>query len=204
MSLYSKYIFPHLCDWVLDKSAVARHRKEQLAGAGGEILEIGVGTGLNLPHYPPHVRKITTVDPNPGVNRKLQRRSRQAGIDVDLRTISSELLPFADCTFDCVVSSFTLCSIPNVGQALGELYRVLKQGGRMLILEHGLSRDENVARWQGRLNRLQGIFGDGCTLTLDVARLLSTQPFQAVEIETFYMEKIPSTHGFMYRGTATK
>jgi ubiquinone/menaquinone biosynthesis C-methylase UbiE len=204
VSLYSKYIFPHLCDWVLGTPVVARHRKEQLATAGGEVLEIGVGTGLNLPHYPPHLRRITTVDPNPGMNRKLRRRVNQTGIEVDARTAGGESLPFADCTFDCVVSTFTLCSIADLGSALAELYRVLKPGGRMLFLEHGLSPDAGVAKWQRRLNRLHGLFADGCTLTLDVAAILRAQPFASVEVDTFYMEKIPSTHGFMYRGAATK
>lgn len=204
MSLYSKYVFPHLCDWVLGTAAVAGYRRQLLAGARGEVLEIGVGTGLNLPHYPPHVRRITAIDPNPGMHEKLRRRARQARIEVDARTAGGEALPFADCTFDCVVSTFTLCSIAEVDRAVRELYRVLRPGGRMLFLEHGLSRDAGVARWQRRLNRVHGLLADGCTLTLDVAALLEAQPFRTLDVDTFYMATIPSTHGFAYRGAATK
>lgn len=204
MGLYSTVIFPRFYDCVADKPFWAKYRKEQLASVDGEILEIGVGTGLNLPHYPSHVHKITTADPNPGMNKRLQRRIDETGIEVDKQMISSESLPFDDATFDCVVSTVTLCSIPDVKQAMSKLFRLLKPGGCILFLEHGISLDAKVARWQRRLNRLQRIVADGCTLTLDVPELLSTQAFSSVEIDNFYMEKTPRTHGYMFRGTATK
>ncbi len=188
----------------MDKPFWAKYRREQLASVDGEILEIGVGTGLNLPHYPEHVRKIVTVDPNPGMNKKLQSRIDQTGIEVDKRIIGSERLPFTECAFDCVVSTITLCSIHAVKQAMSELFRVLKPGGRLLFLEHGVSLDAGVARWQRRLNGLQRLVADGCTLTLDVPELFSTQSFSSVDIDTFYMEDTPKTHGFMYGGVATK
>ncbi len=204
MGLYSNVIFPRFYDCVADQPFWAKYRKEQLASVDGEILEIGVGTGLNLPHYPPHVRRLITADPNPGMNQRLQRRIDETGIEVNKQIISSESLPFDEATFDCVVSTITLCSIPDVQQAMGELFRVLKPGGRFLFLEHGACPDPKVAKWQRRLNWLQGIIADGCTLTLDVPDLLATQPFSSVEIDTFYMEKTPRTHGYMFRGTATK
>jgi ubiquinone/menaquinone biosynthesis C-methylase UbiE len=100
----------------MDKPFWAKYRQEQLVSVDGEILEIGVGTGLNLPHYPKHVRRITTADPNPGMNKRVQRRIDQTGIEVDKQIISSESLPFEKGEFDCVVSTITLCSIPNVAQ----------------------------------------------------------------------------------------
>jgi ubiquinone/menaquinone biosynthesis C-methylase UbiE len=204
VGFYSKVIFPRFYDRLMDKPFWAKYRQEQLASVDGEILEIGVGTGLNLPHYPEHVKRITTADPNPGMNKKLQRRIDETGIEVDKQIISSESLPFDEGAFDCVVSTITLCSIPDVTQAMSELFRVLKPGGRILFLEHGLSPDAKVVKWQRRMNWLQRIVGDGCTLTLDVPELLSTQPFTSVEIDNFYMEETPKTHGFMYRGVATK
>ncbi len=204
MGFYSRVIFPRFYDCVADKPFWARHRTRQLASVHGEILEVGVGTGLNLPHYPRQVQRITTVDPNPGMNKRLLRRMDQTGMEVDRRVISSEQLPFDEASFDCMVSTITLCSIPNVKNALGELYRVLKPGGRMLFLEHGLSPDPGVQKWQRRLDRFQGVLADGCTLTLDVPELFATQPFSTVDIENFYIEKTPRTHGYMYRGTATK
>ena len=145
-----------------------------------------------------------SADPNPGMNKRLQRRIDETGIEVTKRVISSESLPFDEATFDCVVSTITLCSIPDVKQAMSELFRVLKPGGRILFLEHGRSPDANVAKWQRRLNWVQRRFADGCTLTLDVPELLATQPFSTVEIDNFYMEKTARIHGYMSRGTATK
>src|SRR5215210_3715768 len=109
MGFYSRHIFPRLCDWVMSDPRMSKLRHEALAGVGGEVLEIGFGTGLNLPHYPAHVRRVTTVDPNPGMGRLACRRIAESGIAVDQRVRSGEELPFEDETFDCVVSTWTLC-----------------------------------------------------------------------------------------------
>ena len=204
MGLYSRYIFPRLCDWVMDDPRMAKLRSELLSDVGGEVLEIGFGTGLNLAHYPSSVRKITTVDPSPGMNRLAQRRVTESGIEVDQRTLGGEELPFGDETFDSVVSTWTLCSIPEVGRALAEVYRVLKSGGRFVFLEHGLSGDPGVQRWQRRLNPIQRVLGDGCRLDLDVGAVVRSQPYRDVAVERFDMERVPRTHGTMYRGVATK
>ena len=115
MGFYSSVIFPRIYDCFMDKSHWAKYRQAQLASVDGEILEIGVGTGLNLPHYPEHVKRITTADPNPGMNKKLQRRIDETAIEVDKQIISSESLPFDEGAFDCVVSTITLCSILDIG-----------------------------------------------------------------------------------------
>jgi len=152
MSFFSQVIVPRLCDFLLNKSLLARHRRQLLAAAQGDVLEIGFGTGLNLPYYPKGVYKLTAVDPNPGMHRLAQKRIKQRGIEVDQQVLSSERLPFEDSRFDCAVSTFTLCSIEDVAQALREVYRVLKTGGTFLFLEHGLSPEPGVQKWQRRLN----------------------------------------------------
>lgn len=204
MPFYSRVIFPRLCDFLLSRPFVAKHRRELLAHAFGDVLEIGFGTGLNLPHYSARVRKITTVDPNVGMHRRAQKRVKQTGIEVDQRVLSGEQLPFEDNSFDCVVSTFTLCSIEDVKRALNEVYRVLKPGGRFLFLEHGLSPEPKVQKWQHRLNWLEMRLADGCHLDRDVEALIAGQLFLSVEIEKFYLEKTPKTHGYLYRGIATK
>jgi ubiquinone/menaquinone biosynthesis C-methylase UbiE len=204
VGFYSQVIFPRLCDFLLDTSLVIEQRRKLLVSASGNILEIGFGTGLNLPHYPVHVRKITTVDPNPGMRRLSQKRIRAATIEVDQRLLAGERLPFEDSTFDCVVSTFTLCSIDDVQQALREAYRVLKPGGSYLLLEHGLSPEPRVQKWQRRLNWLQMRLGDGCRLDRNMRELVQGNPYAAVEIDEFYLEKMPKTHGYMFRGKATK
>jgi ubiquinone/menaquinone biosynthesis C-methylase UbiE len=135
--------------------------------------------------------------------RRARRRIRRGRVEVDRRVLGGERLPFGDGRFDCVVSTFTLCSIEGVAQAPGEVYRVLKAGGRFLFLEHGLSPQFNVQKWQRRLNGLQRRLAGGCHLDRDIRALVSAQPFASVEVEEFYLEKTPRTHGYLYRGVAT-
>jgi ubiquinone/menaquinone biosynthesis C-methylase UbiE len=204
VGLYSQFIFPRLCDFALNTEAVAKHRRELLTRAEGNILEIGFGTGLNLSHYPDHVRRLTIVDPNPGMHRLARKRIQQRGIAIDHRRLSSEQLPFEDVSFDCVVSTFTLCSIEDVRKAMGELYRVLRPGGKFLFLEHGLSPEPKVQRWQRRLNWLQKRIGDGCRLERNIKELITAQPFSSVAMDECYLEKTPKTHGYLYKGVAVR
>jgi ubiquinone/menaquinone biosynthesis C-methylase UbiE len=204
MGFYSRVIFPRICDFLLDTPLVREHRQKLLAPAEGRILEIGFGTGLNLPHYPPTVRQITAVDPNPGMLNLAARRIAQTQIEVDRRILSGERLPLENDSFDCVVSTFTLCSIRDVTQALSEIFRVLKPGGRFLFFEHGLSPDPGVQKWQRRLNWLQQRLGDGCHLDRNMRDLITKQPLSHLESTEFYLENMPKTHAFIYTGCATK
>jgi SAM-dependent methyltransferase len=204
VSFYSQVIFPRLCDLLLNQPSVAKYRKQLLATAYGEVLEIGFGTGLNLPHYPDTIKRITTVDPNAGMHRLAQRRVKRSSIVIDQRVLNGERLPFESATFDCAVSTFTLCSIDDVAQALSEVYRVLRPGGRLLFLEHGLSPELSVQKWQRRLNWLEMCLADGCHLDRSMKELVTAWPFLSVEVEEFYLERTPRTHGYLYRGIARK
>jgi ubiquinone/menaquinone biosynthesis C-methylase UbiE len=204
VGFYSRVIFPWLCDFTLGTPAVGDERRQLLAKAEGDILEIGFGTGLNLPHYPAHVRQITAIDPNLGMKRLAQKRARESDVAVDHRTLSGEQLPFDECAFDCVVSTFTLCSVATVDHVLSELCRVLRPGGRFLFLEHGQSPEPAVRSWQRRLNRLQMLLGEGCRLDRNMRDLVASQPWAALETTEFYLQNTPKTHGYLYRGTATK
>src|SRR5580765_2049177 len=155
MPFYSNIILPRLCDFFLNRPLVAKLRHELLIHAYGEVLEIGFGTGLNLAHYTERIRKIDGVDPNAGMHRLAQKRIEKGKIAVSTHMACCEQLPFGSGRFDCVVSTFTLCSSRDVSQALSEVYRVLKHGGTFLFLEHGLSPDLQVQKWQRRLNWLQ-------------------------------------------------
>jgi ubiquinone/menaquinone biosynthesis C-methylase UbiE len=204
VSFYSQVVVPRLCDFLLNKSLLARQRRALLAAAHGDVLEIGFGTGLNLPYYPQGVHKVSAVDPNPGMHRLAQKRIKKTRIEVDQHVLGGERLPFGDGTFDCAVSTFTLCSIEDVAQAVREVYRVLKPGGKFLFLEHGLSPEPGVQKWQRRLNGLQVRLANGCHLDRDIKALVAAQPFASVEVEEFYLERTPRTHGYLYRGVATK
>ena len=179
-------------------------RQEALAEVRGNTLEVGFGTGLNLEHYPPSVERLTAIDINPGMRRRAEARIQRFNRRIELRTLDGERLPFDDADFDSVVSTWTLCSIPNVSRALGEIRRVLKPAGRFFFVEHGLSPDESVRRWQHRLTPIQKRIGDGCHLDRDIERLLLDAEFSIERLDTFYMEKTPRAGGFLYKGIAVR
>lgn len=178
-------------------------RRTLLADLRGEVLEIGFGTGLNLPHYPPGVKKLTTVDPNPGMSAPAQKRIAASSIPVESRLLDAERLPFPAGSFDAVVSTWTLCSIPNIDQALHEVHRVLKPGGRFFFLEHGLSDEPKIQKWQHRFTPLSQTFADGCHLNREI-HLLIGKHFKVVQLDRFYLAGAPKIAGYFYRGTAEK
>ncbi len=203
MSFYSRNIFPYLLDWAMADANFAKYRQQVLADVTGDVLEIGFGTGLNLSYYPDSVIKLVAVDANPGVHRLAQKRLQATSMTVDHRVLNGENLPMADHSFDSVVSTWTLCSISQVEQALKEIYRVLKPGGRFFFIEHGLSREPEVQVWQNRLNPIQKVIGDGCHLNRNIRQLVEAQ-FETVDLKEFYAEKEPKFIGYLYQGTATK
>lgn len=185
-----------------DQSLTA-YCQDVLANVQGEVLEIGFGTGLNLSYYPEDIHKIIAIDANPGVNALAQKRIQASSITVDNRVLNGENLPMVDNTFDSVVSTWTLCSIANVEQAIKEIYRVLKPGGRFFFVEHGLSNEPKIQVWQNRLTPLQKIIADGCHLNRNIRQLVENQ-FNTVTVEEFYADKTPKISGYLYKGVATK
>ena len=204
MGFYSRVIFPRLCNFALNNQIVAKRRQELLAATTGDVLEIGFGTGLNLLHYSPEVRSLAAIEPSIGMGRMARERIERSLITVELHRLAGESLPFADDAFDCAVSTFTLCSIGDVDQALREIYRVLKPGGRFLFLEHGLSPDPGIQLWQRRLNWLQMRLGAGCHLTRNIGAMVAAQSFASLVIDESYLPKTPKTHGYVYQGVGTK
>lgn len=203
MSFYSNFILPRMLDWAMSTPENAQYRQQLLAEVEGEVLEIGFGTGLNLPYYPAKTDKIITVDPNPGMRRLAEKRITKSAIEVDNQLLNGENLPMNDGSFDCVVSTWTLCSIAKVDRAIAEIYRVLKPGGKFLFIEHGLSDETSIQVWQNRLTPIQKIIADGCHLNRNIEQLVE-QKFTNIEIDKFYAPKFPKISGYMYRGIATK
>jgi len=204
MGLYARHIFPRVCDWAMRAPEIARLRRDALSSANGEILEIGFGTGLNLEHYPEHVRHLAAVDPGVGMARIARRRMDQSEINVDLHVQTAEDLPFEDGRFDCVVSTWTLCSIGDGTRAIAEISRVLKPGGQFLYLEHGLSDQAGIQRWQTRLTPFQKRLAGGCRLDVDIDTLVRSGAFREVKVERFLLDRTPRIVGSMYRGIAVK
>ena len=202
--LYSQYLFPCLCDWALSSGELEPLRKYCVREAHGRVLEIGFGTGLNLLHYPESVQEIHAVDNNPKMHAKAASRIAQINIPVCQHELEGESLPMESESFDCVVSTFTLCSIASVNQAMSEIWRVLKPGGCFHFLEHGLSPDPKIASWQEFMNPFQNFIGDGCQLNRPIENIIRSQRFVMKPVEHFYLKNMPRIVGCIYQGQALK
>jgi len=202
MGLYSRHVFPRLMEWFMSSEEFRRLRTDLLQAARGDVLEIGFGTGLNLAHYPSRISRLSTIDPAVILPRKVQDRIAAASFPVETVHTTAEHLPYPDRRFDTVVSTWTLCTIPNPVQALREAARVLKSTGTLLFLEHGRSNDAHVARWQDRLNPAQQILGCGCHLNRPIDHLIEEGGLTIVTLNRFEMPGVPRIGGTMYRGSA--
>ena len=203
MGLYSRLIFPRLLELTMSDGSMTDYRKQLLREVAGDVLEIGFGTGLNLPHYPAGVTSLTTVDPNEGMSAIAQKRIDASPIPVTNKVLSGENLPMADASFDNVVCTWTLCSIPNVKKALSEAYRVLKPGGRFYFIEHGLSNEPGIQTWQNRLTPIQKVVADGCHINRQINELVGAA-FDQLEVKAFYAANLPKVMGYFYQGVARR
>lgn len=202
MNFYAQYLFPRLMDRMMSMESFQKLRVEVLKDVRGEVLEIGYGTALNLPHYPRGVSHLTMVDPARLLRSRVEQRMAQVGFPLAIEQHQAESLPFPDRRFDFVVSTWTLCTIPDPARALAEIRRVLKPGGLLLFLEHGRSDDSRVAAWQDRLNPLQRLIGCGCNLNRPIDRLIETSAFSLIQRRRFRMPHVPRILGEMYQGHA--
>lgn len=204
MGFYSRYVFPRLMEWTIGQARYGPERRAALAAARGEVLEIGFGTGLNLPHYPAAVTRLTIVDPAELLPARVARRIAGAGVPVERARLDAERLPFPDARFDCVVSTWTLCSIPDPVAALREVRRVLRPEGAYLFLEHGRSNDPRVARWQDRLNPIQRVVACGCNINRPIDGLVREGGLVLARLERYVLRGEPRVFAEMYRGAAAR
>jgi len=200
MGIWTDVLWPWGYDFFTRSREFDARRSRILAHAQGSVLELGIGTGSNLPHYPEAVDSVIGSDPNPGMQRKLTKKMRKSALTVHRVMAEGGHLPFANATFDTVVSTLVLCSIPALDHTLGEIRRVLRPDGRFVFLEHGVSPDSRVARWQKRLNGVQRIIGAGCQLDLSVTRVLEKAGFRLESVDASYLKKGPKTHSYIYEG----
>lgn len=202
--LYRKWVFPHFMTWLMRRPIFSRQRAELLEVATGHVLELGFGTGLNLPYYPSSIRSLTAIDSSRAMIEMARKRMGRTPFPLDLRQLEGERLSFHDASFDTAVSTWTLCSVSDVSKTLAEVFRVLRPGGRFLFIEHGLSPDANVRTWQYRLNPVQNRVGAGCHLTRDIPRLIQASGLTVERLEEFYQEGAPRALGYMYKGLARR
>jgi len=205
MSLYSQYIFAPLMDRLLSSKEFEWRRRKVVARAAGKVLEIGFGTGLNLPYYSSAVTSLTLLDPEHLLPATVQKRMDACRARQVVRADgSAERLPFYDATFDVVVSTFSLCTIPDAEKALSEVRRVLHPRGTLLFAEHGRAAERSVARWQDRLNGLQRFWGCGCNLNRPIEQWIEAAGFAIQELDRTPCLGAPQIVGSMYVGVATR
>jgi ubiquinone/menaquinone biosynthesis C-methylase UbiE len=200
MGFYQHQVVPLLTDLSMRNKHLAAYRDRVVPAATGRVLEIGIGSGLNLRRYSPNVQQVIGLEPSPkllGMARDTERRS----FPVDLIEGSAEEIPLESASVDTVVTTWTLCTIPDASRALHEMRRVLKPGGRLLFVEHGRAPDPNVVWWQDRLNPIWKGIGGGCHLNRAIGSLIEGAGFQFERLQTGYMRG-PKLMTFMYEGSA--
>lgn len=201
MGFYDRWILPRLTDLAMRNKEATRYRAQLVPQARGATLEIGVGSGLNLPFYGPQVDRLYAVDPSEELLRMAEKKVRRAPFPVELLVRSAEEIPIDDRSIDTVVTTWTLCTIPDPGKALAEMRRVLKPGGVLLFAEHGLAPEASVQRWQHRLNPLWNKLAGGCNLDRKMDELVQAAGFRILELTTEYA-KGPRPMSYIYLGRA--
>ena len=203
MPIYADYVLPHLIHIACGNEMVDRQRAKVVPAAYGRVLEVGVGSGLNLPHYDPDkVELIWALEPSEAMRRKGRHLSNKAAFPVHWLDLPGEEIALEDESVDTIVMTYTLCTIPDWNRALNQMRRVLKRGGRLLFCEHGRAPDEKVRRWQNRINPIWRLVAGGCNVNRPIPDLIQTAGFTIEQLETAYLPKAPSFAGFNYWGSA--
>jgi SAM-dependent methyltransferase len=202
MGIYGERVLPRIINFVGGMKAIEPVRRRVCEGLAGDVVEIGFGSGLNIPFYPPAVTRVDAVEPADLAWKLADKRVITTSIPVQRSGLDGQSLPFADDSYDAALSTLTLCTIPDVASALGELRRVLKPGGTLHFVEHGLAPDEGVRRWQYRVEPIQKRLLGGCHLTRPIVDLLETAGFTITEVDVFYEKSAPKFEGAYSLGIA--
>jgi ubiquinone/menaquinone biosynthesis C-methylase UbiE len=201
MSFYARWIFPRLLDLGMRNKEARRFRERVIPQATGRVLEVGIGSGLNLPFYSAGVEQLFALEPSPELRRMAGPRTKGTRFPVEFLDHSAEEIPLERGSVDTVVTTWTLCTIPDAVRALQEMKRVLKPSGALLFVEHGLAPDPGVRAWQHRLNPLWNRIGGGCNLNRKIDDLVAQAGFRIVDLQTEYA-KGPKPMSFIYCGRA--
>lgn len=201
MNFYDRRVLPHILNFVMRQDALAPFRRRVIGAAQGRVLELGVGSGLNLPLYGSGVTSVTGIEPSPTLLGMARDRVAGAIVPIELIEASAESLPIETASIDTIVTTWTLCTIPDAVRALGEARRVLKPGGTLLFVEHGRAPEPGVARWQDRLDRPWGTIAGGCHINRKIDALIAESGFR---IEHLAHDRMPGprTHNYLYEGRA--
>ncbi len=204
MGFYDKYILPPILNLVMGQKDIAELRRDVVPAARGRVLEVGMGSGLNLPFYGAEAEDVVGLDPSPELLKMAARRIADTPVPVRLVDGSAEDIPVTDASFDTVLTTWTLCSIPDGARALAEMRRVLKPSGELIFIEHGRSPDARVVAWQDRLTPLWRRCAGGCHMNRDMETLIGAAGFTISRMRTGYMIKGPRPLTYHYEGTAKR
>jgi len=205
MGFYDRYILPTLLNAACSTKPIMKQREKIVPHAEGRVLEIGMGSGTNLPLYDPNkVDVVLGLEPSEGMIAKARKAIDAAPVRVEPLILPGEDIPLEDDSVDTVVLTFTLCTIPGFDQALQQMRRVLKPSGRLLFCEHGEAPDPGVAKWQSRINPVWKVIAGGCNLNRPIPKLLEANGFAIHDMQTMYLPSTPKIAGFNYWGDATK
>jgi ubiquinone/menaquinone biosynthesis C-methylase UbiE len=203
VNVYEKYVLPKLIHWAMRREVATSERRKFIPLASGTVLEVGVGSGLNLPFYGPKVQKLYALDPSRELWKMARQRVREAPCPVEFLAASAEHIPLEDMSVDTVITTWTLCTIPNPLQALTDMRRVLKPEGRLIFVEHGRSPDSGVRTWQNRLTPVWKRIGGGCHLNRQIDDLIAGAGFDIAQIERGY-SRGPKPMTYLYKGLAQR
>lgn len=203
MGFYGNQVLPRLVDIALSGKAFGRLRERVAADLRGDVLEIGFGSGRNVPYYPDAVKRVWAVDPALTGRKLAATRVAASRVPVDYVGLHGERLPLEDASVDNVLTTWTLCTIPGVDQALAEVHRVLRSGGALHFIEHGRAPDPRVARWQDRLTPVQRMVAGGCHLNRRIDALVAGCGLDVEHLENFFMSG-PRAYGYIFEGKARK
>ena len=203
MSLYDKYVLPKFLNCACGSKPVARQRKKVVPLAEGKVLEVGIGSGLNLPFYDKSkIDELWGLDPSEELSEMARKVADSEQMEVNFISSGAEEISLPDDHFDSVLVTYTMCTIPEVIRANGEIRRVLKNGGKMIFCEHGEAPDENIRRWQKRINPIWGKFAGGCNINRKIPSLIEDSGFDIIELEEMYLPSTPKIAGYNYWGYA--
>lgn len=202
MGFYDDRVLPHLINIVMNGKQNRPIRARVCAGLSGRVVEIGFGTGHNLPYMPPDVTRLEAVEPSVHSVRLARKRIEAAPFPVDVVGLDGQRLPMNDGYADHVLCTWSLCTIPDPVAAVREMRRVLRAGGSLRFVEHGRSPHAGVRKWQDRLNGIQQRMAGGCNLNRDIPAIITAGGFEIADLDTYYAEREPKPIGYLYEGVA--
>ncbi len=203
MNFYDKHILPHFLNCACASKPILYQRAKVVPQASGLVLEVGIGSGLNLPFYDTSkVSRIIGIDPSEELNTMAKKMAVDRGLEVEFILAGAESIPLPDNHVDTALITYTLCTIPDALTASKEILRVLKPGGKLIFCEHGLAPDSNVAKWQGRIDPYWGKIAGGCHLNRDIPEMIRAAGFEIQSMEQMYLPSTPKFAGYNYWGTA--